>query len=87
MKFFDRLKAGLAKTRDAFMGKIDKLFQAFVRIDEDFFDELEELLISADLGVGCTEEILDNNLVSVANGYGVVVIHKLISAVCVDVSI
>ena len=51
MKFFDRLKAGLAKTRDAFMGKIDKLFQAFVRIDEDFFDELEELLYSADIGV------------------------------------
>lgn len=58
MKFFDRLKAGLAKTRDAFMGKIDKLFQAFVRIDEDFFDELEELLYSADIGVETTEEIL-----------------------------
>ena len=58
MKFFDRLKAGLAKTRDAFMGKIDKLFQAFVRIDEDFFEELEELLYSADIGVETTEEIL-----------------------------
>lgn len=59
MKFFDRLKAGLAKTRDAFMGKIDKLFQAFVRIDEDFFEELEELLYSADIGVETTEEILE----------------------------
>ena len=59
MAFFDKLKAGLAKTRDAFLGQIDNLFKSFVRIDEDLFDELEETLISADVGVGTTEYILD----------------------------
>ena len=59
MAFFEKLKAGLAKTRDAFLGQIDNLFKSFVRIDEDLFDELEETLISADVGVGTTEYILD----------------------------
>ena len=59
MRFLEKLKAGLAKTRDAVFGKIDKLFQKFVRIDEEFFEELEELLYSADVGVETAEEILD----------------------------
>ncbi|MDY3846067.1 MAG: signal recognition particle-docking protein FtsY [Eubacteriales bacterium] len=60
MAFFEKLKRGLAKTKNALFGKIDGLLKMFVRIDEDFFDELEELLISADVGVSATEEILDN---------------------------
>lgn len=60
MAFFEKLKRGLAKTKNALFGKIDSLLKMFVRIDEDFFDELEELLISADVGVSATEEILDN---------------------------
>lgn len=60
MAFFERLKAGLFKTKSGFLGKIDSLFKSFVRIDEDFFEELEELLICADVGVAVTEEILDN---------------------------
>ena len=59
MGFFDKLKSGLAKTKNAIVGKIDNLFKSFRRVDEDLFDELEELLISADLGVSTTEEILD----------------------------
>ncbi|MBE6695273.1 MAG: signal recognition particle-docking protein FtsY [Ruminococcaceae bacterium] len=59
MGFFDRLKEGLAKTKKSFFGKIDDFFKNFVRIDEDFFEELEELLICADVGVSATEEILD----------------------------
>ena len=59
MGFFDRLKEGLAKTKKSFFGKIDDFFKNFVRIDEDFFEELEELLICADVGVSSTEEILD----------------------------
>ena len=59
MKFLEKLKAGLKKTKNAIIGQIDNLFKAFVRIDEDLFDELEELLISADVGVQTTEEILD----------------------------
>ena len=60
MGFFEKLKNGLMKTKNAIVGKIDNLFKSFHKIDEDLFDELEELLISADLGVQTTEEILDN---------------------------
>ena len=59
MAFFERLKAGLFKTKSSFFGKIDSLFKSFVRIDEDFFEELEELLVCADVGVNVTMEILD----------------------------
>lgn len=59
MGFFDKLKKGLFKTKDAIVGKIDSIFKSFTRIDEDLFDELEELLISADVGVLTTEEVLD----------------------------
>ncbi len=59
MGFFDKLKSGLSKTKNAILGKIDDLFKKFRRVDEDLFDELEELLISADVGVNTTEEILD----------------------------
>lgn len=59
MGFFEKLKNGLFKTKSAIVTKIDNLFKSFHRIDEDLFDELEELLISADIGVTTTEEILD----------------------------
>ena len=59
MGFFEKLKNQLIKTKNAIVGKIDDLFKSFVKVDEDLFDELEELLISADIGVGTTEEILD----------------------------
>lgn len=59
MGFFEKLKSGLQKTKNALFGKIDNLLKNFVRIDEDFLDELEELMITADVGVETTEEILD----------------------------
>ena len=59
MGFFDKLKQGLNKTKNAIVGKADEIFKKFVKIDEDLFDELEEMLISADIGVNTTEEILD----------------------------
>lgn len=59
MSFFEKLKQGLVKTKNAFFGKINDIFRHFVRIDEDFFEELEDLLISADVGVETTEFILD----------------------------
>ncbi len=59
MGFFDKLKQGLMKTKNAITEKVDALFKSFVKVDEDLFDELEELLISADIGVNTTEEILD----------------------------
>ena len=54
MAFLDKLKAGLAKTKSAFMGQVDNVIRSFVKIDEDLFDELEELLITCDVGVGTT---------------------------------
>ena len=59
MGFFEKLKEGLAKTKNAFVSQVDNLFKSFVKVDEGLFDELEELLICADVGVGATEEILD----------------------------
>ena len=60
MGFFEKLKKGLSKTKQAIFGKIDALFKHFVRVDEDLFEELEELLIEADIGVDTTEELLEN---------------------------
>ena len=59
MAFLDKLKAGLKKTKDALFGKVHDILSNFVRVDEDMLDELEELLIEADVGVGATEEIMD----------------------------
>lgn len=57
--FFSRLVAGLTKTRDNIVSGIDSIFSGFSSIDEDFYEELEEILIMGDLGVRATEEILD----------------------------
>ena len=51
MGFFDKIKAGLAKTRDALSSTLGSVFSGFSQIDDDFYDELEESLILADLGV------------------------------------
>ena len=59
MGFFDKLKSGLSKTKNAIVGKIDNIIKSFRKVDEELFEELEEALISADIGVYTTEEILD----------------------------
>ncbi|MBR2293541.1 MAG: signal recognition particle-docking protein FtsY [Clostridia bacterium] len=59
MAFLDKLKAGLSKTKNAIFGQIDEVLKAFVRVDEDLLDELEELLIMSDVGVNATEEIME----------------------------
>ncbi|MBO5682953.1 MAG: signal recognition particle-docking protein FtsY [Clostridia bacterium] len=59
MAFLDKLKAGLSKTKNAIFGQIDEVLKAFVRVDEDLLDELEELLICSDVGVGATEDIIE----------------------------
>ena len=51
MGFFDKIKAGLTKTRDALGNTLGSVFSGFSQIDDDFYDELEECLILADLGV------------------------------------
>lgn len=59
MGFFDRLKAGLGKTRDAFTQPLKNLAGAFRNIDEEYLEELEMVLLGADLGVKTTMELLD----------------------------
>ncbi len=59
MGFFDKLKQGLAKTKRALTSQMDSLFKSFVAIDEDMLEELEEILISSDVGVATASEILD----------------------------
>ena len=60
MGFFDRLVQGLTKTRNNIVSGIDAIFNGFSKIDEDFYEELEEILIMGDLGVHATENILED---------------------------
>ena len=59
MAFLDKLKAGLTKTKNAIFGQVDNVLKAFVKVDEDLLEELEELLICSDVGVTATEEIIE----------------------------
>ena len=59
MGFFDKITAGLKKTRDSLMGRLEDIAAGFTRVDEDFFDELEETLILADVGVPVTERVME----------------------------
>ena len=59
MGLFEKLKAGLKKTKDSLMGKIERLLNSFTKIDEELFEELEESLITSDIGVTTSEKICD----------------------------
>ena len=58
--FFKKLVSGLTKTRDNIVHGIDNVFSGFSKIDDDFYEELEETLIMGDIGVNTTEEIIEN---------------------------
>lgn len=58
--FFSRLVSGLTKTRDNIKAGIDSVFSGFSSIDDDFYEELEEILIMADIGVNTTSKIMDD---------------------------
>lgn len=60
MGFFKRLVSGLTKTRNNIVSGIDSIFHGFTNIDEDFYEELEEILIMGDLGVKATYAILED---------------------------
>ncbi len=57
--FWSRVRAGLTKTKNALFGQINDLLKNFVKVDEDLLEELEELLICADVGVNASEEIIE----------------------------
>ncbi len=60
ISFWKRLVKGLTKTRDNFIKSMDYIFNGFTNINEDFYEELEEVLIMGDIGVRTTEQILDD---------------------------
>jgi len=55
---FGRLREGLAKTRETLLGKVETLFQGHPKIDEDFLESLEEILLGADFGMAVTQELI-----------------------------
>jgi fused signal recognition particle receptor len=57
--FFEKLKSGLAKTRDGFTDKISEMLNLYVSIDDELYEELEEILITSDIGVDTTLEIIE----------------------------
>ena len=59
MGFFDRLKAGLAKTREKLADKLDELLSGSTKIDDELLEELEETLIMSDVGTKTTEKLMD----------------------------
>ena len=59
ISFWEKLKNGLAKTKKALFGSVNEMLKSFAKVDEDLLEELEELLIMADVGVAATEEIIE----------------------------
>ena len=57
--FFDKLKKGLEKTRNSFTDRINEVFQVAVYIDDDMYDDLEEALITSDVGARTADEIIE----------------------------
>ena len=66
--FWSRVREGLTKTKNAIFGQIDDLLKNFVKVDEDLLEELEEVLICADVGVNAAEDIIDELREQVKDG-------------------
>lgn len=68
MSFFQRLKSGLTKTRQGFTDQLNKIVGGFTKFDEEFLEELEALLITADIGMTTTEKLLNDLRSAVKKG-------------------
>ncbi len=60
MEFFDRLKEGLSKTKKNFTEKVESLLKSFKQVDDELFEELEEVLVLSDVGVKTSQKIIEN---------------------------
>ena len=58
--FFKRLVSGLTKTRDNIVAGFDSIFSGYSSIDEEFYEDLEEILVMGDIGINATSSILEN---------------------------
>ena len=68
MGFFDKLKSGLTKTKNAVFSRVDSVVKSFVKVDEDLLEELEEVLICSDMGAECAEKVIDELRDAVRDG-------------------
>ena len=68
MGFFDKLKSGLTKTKNAVFSRVDSGVKSFVKVDEDLLEELEEALICSDMGAECAEKVIDELRDAVRDG-------------------
>ncbi len=68
MSFLDKLKSGLGKTKNALVSRIHNVLKAFVKIDEEALEEIEEALICADVGVAVAQEITDTLRLKIKDG-------------------
>ena len=59
MGLFAKIKEGLKKTRDSVVGQIDSMLKSFTKIDEELFEELEELLVMGDVGITTSQKICE----------------------------
>ena len=59
MGFFERLKNGLAKTKQSVFGQVNDIFKSFVKVDEEMLEELEDILIQSDIGMNTTMQIIE----------------------------
>lgn len=60
MGLFEKFLSGINKTRENFLGRLDDLFSRFKKVDEELFDELEEILITSDIGVATSQKIVES---------------------------
>ena len=60
MGFFEKLKQGMSKTKTSLDEKINNVFKSFKKVDDDFLDELEEVLIMSDIGMDTSIKIMNN---------------------------
>ena len=58
--FFQRLVSGLSKTRANIVNSIDSIFSGYSSIDDDFYEEIEEILVMGDLGINATTKIIED---------------------------
>lgn len=69
MSLFERLKQGLSKTRDSFVGGVDNILNGYATISDELYEDLEETMILGDMGVHATEEILEKLKEEVKEGH------------------
>lgn len=68
MGFFEKIKKGLEKTKKSVMGRVDDVIKSFKTVDEDLLEELEEILITSDMGVYTVERVIDELRIKIKEG-------------------